>query len=237
MPENIFRFKQFSINQENCAMRINTDSIILGAWTNFNEAKKILDIGTGTGILALMAAQNNNTALIEAIEIEENAYHQAKQNVKNSLWKNRISVIHNDINIFSTRCKCQYDLIITNPPYFTNALTNHKKEKTIARHTTKLNYQDIIKTTNKLLDTNGTLNIILPAENAEEFIYLSVLSKLYVIRKLHIRSFSNQNPIRICLSLSHQSNNQTLTEIITIYNQDKSYTKEYIALTEAFYLF
>src|SRR4051812_45866820 len=120
MHDDSFHFKQFTISQDRCAMKVGTDGVLLGAWVMPNGATRILDIGTGTGLIALMLAQKT-AAIIDGIDIDFNAFAQANENVEHSNWKNRINIFHNSLQKFSSNCEHQYDLIVSNPPFFSDA--------------------------------------------------------------------------------------------------------------------
>lgn len=204
--KDIFRFKQFSVRQGNVAMRVNTDGVLLGAYTaNYLESSlskhsvektfKVLDIGTGTGIIALMIAQKlyslfnsqNSNFKIDAIDIEEECYRIAAENFSNSPWGTHLNSFHTSIQDFSAQklssssaiCSEKYDLIVSNPPYFNNSLKNPSKEKSTARHTTELSYKDLITSSVQLLKDAGTLAVIVPITEKEKFLELAHQSFLY----------------------------------------------------------
>ena len=162
----MFRFKQFAIRQENAAMKVGTDGALLGAWSDVSKANNILDIGTGTAIIAMMVAQRNSTAAITAIEIDEKALIDANFNVENCPWTNRIKIIQSSLQEFTPTLK--FDSIISNPPFFENSLKSNSRSKIKARHTDSLHYSDILNFASIHLSNIGVLHLILPVENAEK---------------------------------------------------------------------
>lgn len=235
MPSNnLFRFKQFAINQENCAMKIGTDSILLGAWANCYNKSNILDIGTGTGILALIMAQKGNKN-IYAIDIDENAVEQAKQNVSNSKWKSDINVFHCSLQEFKVPVD-KFDFIITNPPYFLNSLKSPNESRTTARHTYSLSQNEIISFCKNSLSLNGKFAIVLPVVEGNKFIKLSLENGFYCIRKCLVKPNPSKEPHRMLLEFSFKKQNTQESEIVIENGIRHHYTDEYKKLTEEFYL-
>ncbi|MGC4023205.1 MAG: methyltransferase, partial [Cyclobacteriaceae bacterium] len=156
-----FRFKQFSVNNDKCAMKVGTDAVLLGAWMDLDNAQSILEIGTGSGVIALMVAQRTPAdAHIDAIEIEEQDATQAKENVKNSPWPSKIGIHQAAFQDFENKTK--YDLIFSNPPYFNKSLLPPSSERSRVRHTNTLSYEELIVHSLRLINTKGKLAVILP---------------------------------------------------------------------------
>lgn len=236
MANNFFKFKQFVINQEKTAMKVGTDGVLLGAWADCLDKKNILDIGAGTGLISLMLAQRNENAKIHAIEIEKEASCQAKENIDNSIWENRISVENISFQKFYENTNEKYDLIVSNPPYFINSLKNPKKEKTLARHSDFLPYEEIILGSSKILNEKGLLSVILPINESLLFVKLAEEKSLFCIRKTEIKPNYNKTSKRLLLEFSFEKK-ETKTDILTIEtDQRHSYTEEYKRLTKDFYL-
>lgn len=234
MSNSLFHFKQFTVKQDKCAMKIGTDAILLGAWTNCAEAKIILDIGTGTGILALMMAQKCNADIV-AIDVEENAIIQAEENIQNSPWKNRIHLFCNSIQNFKVYDK-KFDLIIINPPFFQNSLQSPEKARTNARHNLTLSPEEIIETAQKLLAENGRLTIIWPIKQGETFIEIASEKKLFCQRKLLTKPNPGKPFHRMLLEFGSK-NKETIIEELTIETGIRHhYTDAYKELTKDFYL-
>lgn len=230
-----FQFKQFTVDDSHCAMKIGTDAVLLGAWTISNKAKRILDIGTGSGILALMMAQKSQAEII-AIEIEENAYKQAQINFQNSKWKNRIYLKHCSLQEFIKENTQQFDVIISNPPYFTNSLKPDKNTRAIARHTDTLSMEDLFKYTVNIMHAESTFNIIYPAEYKERLLNEATKNNLYLIKSCDIHANAQKEANRIMLCFSKQNVALIHEKIIIELDKRHHYTTEYISLTKDFYL-
>ena len=142
MSNSFFQFKQFTIQQDQCAMKVGTDGVLLGAWVDLTNKKKCLDVGTGTGLIALMMAQRTAEAHITAVEVDEEAVVQARRNVLNSPWKDRVEMVH--CNFLSFQPNQKFDSIVSNPPYFTNNLISPDKQRTLARHNNHMTYSELI---------------------------------------------------------------------------------------------
>jgi len=242
-----FTFKQFHIDALGCGMPVSTDSILLGAWADVVSAKSILDIGCGTGLLALMCAQRNPVADITALEIEENAYQAAIINSINSPWANRLSIEHLSIQEFSTK-EIKFDAIICNPPYFNNGLTSSNYQRSVARHTSALTHQNLLNYCYKLLEDQGIASFVLPKEEGLNFIELleniksDASSKLVLTRLTYIKTTVNKPATRVLIELQKQKilSLPVITgEVINaelIINNGQEYSCEFINLTKPFYL-
>ncbi len=234
----MFKFKQFTIHQDRCAMKVGTDGVLLGAWANCTNATNILDIGTGTGLISLMIAQRNNKCNIDAIEIDYDAAHQASENTQSSPFSNRINIIHSSIQEFNN--SKLYSLIVSNPPYFVNSLRNPDLQRSTARHTDSLTFEELISNSSKLLADEGTFCVIIPHDKAEDFISISSNHNLYPKRFTHVFStIESIDPKRALLEFiktDKTTSTDTLHENIIIEISRHVYTPEYIALTHDFYL-
>jgi tRNA1Val (adenine37-N6)-methyltransferase len=195
MGKNSFQFKQFVVNQEHCAMKVGTDGTLLGAWANAPEgASRILDIGTGTGLIALMMAQRFPDAQIIGIDIDLDATIQARENVAASPFADRIMINREDATKFED--KEGFDAIVSNPPYFVDSLTCPGEQRTMARHAVTLNYQTLMHTANKLLKNDGIISIVIPTENIEDINSVSACEGLFVTRVCKIKTTPNKQPKR-----------------------------------------
>jgi tRNA1Val (adenine37-N6)-methyltransferase len=230
-----FKFKQFEVDDSQCAMKIGTDAVLLGAWTNCHGAKKILDIGTGSGILALMMAQKSQ-AEITAIEIEENACIQAQKNFENSKWNNRIQLKHTSLQNFSAECNDKFDVIISNPPYFINSLKPDKAGRAIARHTDKLNLEELFSCSAKLMHTESTCNIIFPAEHKEQLIQEASKNNMYLVHICEIQPNAKKAANRVMMRFSLTEKSLTQEKMVIELDKRHHYSNEYILLTKDFYL-
>lgn len=233
MKSNTFRFKQFDVIQDKCAMKVNTDGVLLAAWAQVNSAKTILDIGTGTGVLALMMAQKNPEAIIDAIDIDEDAFLQAKENFTNSKWSERLNAYHCSLQDFSPGRK--YDAIISNPPYFIDDLKTDNSQKNIAKHSVALSYAELINGINFLLNKNGSGFIAIPAFNFSLLMKEAEKHQLFISNKTDVVSISGKAAYLSLIELSHKET-MLKESTLTISNPDNSFTSEYIALTKDFYL-
>lgn len=236
MKKSGFQFKQFSVYQDRCAMKVGTDGVLLGAWVNVDNAKNTLDIGTGTGLIALMMAQRSVSTLITAIEIDSEAACQATENVLNSPWKDRIEVVNADLLDFN--CSKRYDVIVSNPPYFSQSLQSPDKQRTLARHNDHLTYSALIQKVATLLSENGRFSVIIPYDHKDEFIQLASQSRLYLQRIVAVKTTPTSVFRRVLLEFSFVESivEQLKVEELLIERERHQYSTEYINLTKDFYL-
>lgn len=228
-----FTFKQFEINHEGCAMKVGTDGVLLGAWCSSQSARRIADVGTGTGLISLMCAQRNATAKIDAIEIDSSAAKCARENVARSVWNDRIEVIESAIQQFSTEER--YDLIVSNPPYFSETLQSPDPSRATARHNCSLPHRDLIDAAKRLLTPDGRLSIILPADESRRFAMQAVVAGLYLRRRCDIATKKGAAPKRTMSEWSLATGEASIEEL-TLSAEDGSRSEEYSRLTEDFYL-
>lgn len=235
MANTFFEFKQFTIQQSNCAMKVCTDSCLFGAiiaeyLPNENNA---LDIGSGTGLLSLMYAQKN-AATIDAVEIDEAAYLQSKNNILNAKFASSISIINNNIlNYISNK---KYQLIISNPPFFKNSLKAVKENRNIAMHNDELSYELLVKKVVELLDTNGIFAVLIPFYAKENLIEIASKNNLFNSKSIDIKQTTKHTFFRTILFFSfNKKTNQTIN--IAIKDENNNYTNEFSALLKDYYLF
>ena len=234
MPNPYFRFKKFTVFHDRCAMKVGTDGVLLGVWANISNTQEILDIGTGTSLIALMLAQRSN-AQIDAVEIDLEAYNQARENIKNSPWSNRIQLYHNSIQNYAINCSKRYNLLISNPPFFTNASKAAIKARTIARHSDYLEQIDLLQIAEKLLCEDGRLAIIYPTEQAKTFQEKAETFGFYCQRKLYVKSTLKSPIKRILLEIGkNQLDYQESTLVIETARH--IYSAEFVNLIKNFYL-
>lgn len=219
-------------------MKVGTDGILLGAWVNLPENAQILDIGTGTGLLALMLAQRSQTSLhtkIDAVEIDEQAYQQATDNIKKSPWGDRLQTYHASIQNFAETSSQQYDLIISNPPFFENAYKSSQASRTLARHNDSLLQTDILQIAKQLLKPDGHLAVIYPTDLAYNFLSKAMDFDLWCDRQVNIKPTPQGSIKRIALEFS-KTQFPLQETMLTIEESKHIYTENYIALVKDFYL-
>lgn len=235
MHDSRFHFKQFVIQQDKCAMKVGTDAVLLGSWINPQNAKKILDIGTGTGVIAIMLAQKTN-AIIDAIDIDEMAYQQAKENIGICPWKDIINVFHSSVQDFYHIGSKEYDLIVSNPPYFVDASKPSLEARTLARHTDdSLSYDELIEGVLSLLGMNGRFCLILPFKEGFLFKEKAYKKGLFCTQLTKVKTKVDKQEKRLMMQFEREENSLTVNELI-IQEEDLSYTKEYIEFTKDYYI-
>ncbi|MDR0364306.1 MAG: methyltransferase [Bacteroidales bacterium] len=233
---SIFNFKQFSVSHEKSGIKIGTDAVLLGAIAPVENIYRALDIGTGCGVVALMLLQRGIPQMT-AIEIDPEAAKEAQENARNSSWNDSVDIVcGNFCDKSLLKTLGTFDLIVSNPPFFTNALHSPDKKRNIARHTDALPFPLMLENVTTILNETGTFCVILPHSEAQNFITLAQINRLYSSKKYIIYSKSNLPPIREILFL--QKNNIVSPKIqrLTIYNQDGGYSDDFTALTKYFYL-
>ena len=211
MSNSFFKFKQFTIEQSDCAMKVGTDGCLLGGWFNCSESNNILDIGCGTGLIAIMAAQRSNAG-ITGVEIDDKAALQARINAGNSPWRERIDIINSDLLEYTTEKR--FDTIVSNPPYFVNSLKCDDTSRTLARHSDSLDCRAFFKKCNELLEDDGKISIVIPSDIVEEWKSAAAEQNLYPARITSVRTTPRKAPKRALLEFSHST--QTATEENTL---------------------
>ncbi len=235
----IFKFKQFEIEQIQSAMKVNTDGILLGSWAQLENATHALDIGTGTGLIALMLAQRSENLSVDAIEIDSPSYKEAHLNVMNSKFSDRVSVFHESIQNYSKICTKQYDLIVSNPPFFTGGTMSINENKANVRHTVKLSHIDLLNSVKKLLSQNGFFDIILPYVEGMRFIEIAQHYNLYPHQIVEVKSRS-EKPIERCLirlGFMKISNIKTSTLVLSQSPKANDFSAEFVEWVKDFYIF
>ena len=232
MPNPYFSFKQFTVYHDRCAMKVGTDGVLLGAWTDVSGARDILDIGTGTGLIALMLAQRSE-AHIMAVDIDEDAVKQAKENVEKSPWPGRIEVERHDICCFNSDIR--YDVIVSNPPYFFNSLKCPDGQRNIARHTVGLDFESLIDSCGRLLSPSGRFSVIIPTDGMDEFMRIASEGGLCLSRRTWIKTKPDAAPKRVSMEFKKQPA-VSVESCLVVELSRHIYSEEYIALTKDFYL-
>lgn len=234
MSNPYFQFKQFTVWHDKCAMKVGTDGVLLGAWTPVREARHILDIGTGTGLVALMLAQRSPVdTKIVALEIDESAVEQAKENVVRTPWKERIEVVQADFIQYQSSDK--FDVIVSNPPYFIDSLECPDQQRNAARHNNSLTYEELLKGVAGLLAEDGTFTVVIPADVADRLKAIALKWNLYAVRQLNVVTKLGGEPKRILINFSF-SNQECVVESLLTEIARHQYSEEYISLTREYYL-
>lgn len=236
---NPFYFKEFSIDQDKTAMKVGTDAVILGAWCSLETyPDSILDVGSGTGIVALMMAQRSDALTIDAIEIDPNAYEQSIANFEKSDWSDRLFCYHSSFQDFSEEMKeeeQEYDLIISNPPFYNDSFETKDTSRNIARFTSSMSFIDLLEGVSKLLSNSGIFTTIIPFKEEQFFIKLANKNNLFLNRVCRVKGTDNSEIKRTMLEFSlHQKKVEETTLVIEKTRHE--YTKEYVNLTKDFYL-
>ncbi len=245
MPAHVFHFKQFSIYQDRCAFKVGTDGILLGAWANETPAlnaaevtvSRVLDIGTGTGLIALMLAQRLPQATIDALEIDEQSAAQAAENVAQSPWPDRVSVTNTAVQDFSKHIQQTYDLIVSNPPFFPfkhSLAAVGRRENT--RQTTQLSHKALLGCVDRLLGENGRFCTILPVSVTEQFCRLAALENLYCTKETAVRPVPTKPPHRRLLQFERTPKPMQTNDLIIETGTRHHYSPDFITLTQSFYL-
>ncbi|MDO5664063.1 MAG: methyltransferase [Bacteroidia bacterium] len=237
MANKFFKFKQFTVFHDKCAMKVGTDGVLLGAWTNIDNCQSILDVGTGSGLIALMAAQRNNFAKITAIEIDTDAAVQARENVENSPFKDRITIFSTSFQDFASSYAEKFDLIVSNPPFFANSLPSADLKRTDARHTGSLTLNELFELSKRLLNNTGVLSLIYPFSERENIISVAEKEKLYLSRETVVYPTVSSSSKRILLEFSVNKPENIFINQLVIETNRHIYSPEFGELTKDFYLY
>jgi len=240
-----FQFKKFTVHQDSCAMKIGTDSVLLGSWTSIEyNPNSILDIGAGTGVLALMMAQRSSAELIDAIEIDDDAYEQCVGNFEQSPWSDRLFCYHTSLEEFVDGIEEIYDLIVSNPPFHKPSLPSaslpkgekkNSNPREIARYNDALPFRQLIESVSNLLSKDGLFSVVIPFSEEKDFIVLASKEHLYPNRILRVKGSSSSEIKRSLIEFSFLEMDADISELV-IETSRHQYTENYIKLTKDFYL-
>lgn len=231
-----FRFKQFEVEDSNSSMKVGTDAVLLGTLAeNKDESRNMLEIGTGCGVISLMMAQRFQHLQIEAIDIDPESCNQALENVRRSKWEKRIEIRQQSLQQLSRESKKQYELILSNPPFFENSLKPANPRYHLSKHSEQLTHAELLAGVEKLLSENGAFWVILPANTSKRFRETAFIHNLFITKSIRIFPKSNKAFNRIILQIQKTAFPETASELL-ILNADNIYTEEYRALTGDFYL-
>ncbi|WP_395053791.1 tRNA1(Val) (adenine(37)-N6)-methyltransferase [Flavobacterium sp.] len=233
----MFSFKQFSVKQDQSAMKIGTDAVLLGAWCPIdNNPISVLDVGAGTGILSLMIAQRSNAEQIDAIEIEENAYEECVFNFENAPWSDRLFCFHAGLDEFVDDPEDEYDLIISNPPFYSEDFKTDNSQRDLARFQDALPFEDLVEAADLLLSENGIFAVVIPFKEEERFIDLCAEVELFPIKVTRVKGSHTSPIVRSLLAFKRFELPVLVADELVVEINRHEYTNEYINLTKDFYL-
>ncbi len=233
----MFNFKQFSVQQDKCAMKIGTDGVLLGAWCPIdNNPFSVLDIGAGTGILSLMLAQRSNAEQIDSLEIDEDAYEQCVENFENSPWSDRLFCFHAGLDEFVDDPEDEYDIIISNPPFYSEDYKTDNSQRDLARFQDALPFKDLIEAADLLLSENGIFAVIIPYKEEAKFIDLCIEIELYPVKVTRVKGSHTTPIVRSLLAFKRYELSVLTADELVIEINRHEYTDDYINLTKDFYL-
>jgi tRNA1Val (adenine37-N6)-methyltransferase len=232
----MFHFKRFTIQQERSAMKVGTDGVLLGAWTPVEQNPvSILDIGTGTGLIALMLAQRCQASQIDALEIDEDAYEEATENFENSPWNDRLFCYHAGLDEFVEEPEDLYDLIVSNPPFYTENYKSDNEQRDLARFADAMPFDELIEAADLFLTENGVFAVIIPYKEEETFIGLAKEFELYPFKITHVKGTPTSEIKRSLLAFGRKEMPFLKVDELVIETARHEYTPEYIELTKEFY--
>lgn len=234
---SFFQFKKFLINQDQCGMKVCTDACIFGAYIDLKGAEAVLDIGSGTGLLTLMLAQRYNQTLITGVEIDEGAFQQSVQNINESSFSDNINLVNCKIQEF--KASNQFDVIISNPPFYQQYLQSGKIKKNQAHHAVSLNFEDLLSSITRLLKLEGIFYVLLPEQESTVFKSLCENKGWFLSQELCINNDANKKPFRRIMAFSRIINDNKMLnyKVLNIYNTDsRSYTESFKTLLNPYYL-
>jgi len=234
--KELFRFKQFEIAQDRCPMKIGTDGILLGAWAEVTGAKRILDIGTGTGLIAIMLGQRSASAQIHAVEIDATSYGQAQENMAPAPWSDRMHLHGKSIQDFARSTDLQFDLVVSNPPFFTGGTFSDRTDRTQARHTVKMPHGELLTAVRTLLAPDGKFAVVLPLIEGLRFQEMAETYHLYCTRTTEVYPKTGKPVRRLLMQFEQEEKPMRLDQLVIQREQNNDWTDDFVALTKDFYL-
>lgn len=235
MPNPYFEFKEFTVRHNLCAMKVGTDGVLLGLWADARNAKRVLDVGSGSGLIALMLAQRNSGATIDAIDIDTDAVRQTKINAEASPWYGRICCHLSSLQDYAKVCSVKYDAIVSNPPFFNQSLKAANEKRTLARHSDSLYMEEVIEISSGLLREGGRLSLIYPHQEKENLIELALKNGLFVSRITNVYPTPTSEPKRVLIELS-KAVEDTVENDLVIEISRHVYSPDFVNLAKEFYL-
>lgn len=231
----LFRFRQFALSHHQSTMKAGTDAMLLGSWLPLTrKEQRVLDVGTGSGIIALMLAQRS-LAFIDAIDIHQDSVQEAAENFHHSPWSNRLKAESIAFQKFALQQSRRYDLIVSNPPFFRNSLLPADERLKMAKHNVNLSIEDFLSSSLLLLAPEGRLAVILPIAEAADFCAGAEVNGLFLQQQLFVMPTPERPPSRRILLLAKQPATEIITQHLTIQKSDGKYTEDYISLTRDFH--
>lgn len=231
-----FQFKKFLVHQEKNPMKVGTDGILLGAWVDCSGATRALDVGTGTGLIALMLAQKSADLQVDGVEINEVAHLEALDNVRESSFDTRIKIYNSSIQDFASDTKEKYDLIVSNPPFFTGGTMSNNMDKQLIRHTVKLSHADLLRSVSSLITAEGRFAVIVPYLEGLRFIEIAETYNLHLSKKTLVRSGEGTKIVRLLLCFTKSKVKEAEETDFYLYDEDKNRSTDFRELTKDFYL-
>lgn len=233
MGNPFFKFKKFTVYHDRCAMKVGTDGVLLGAWADVSHSCRVLDIGTGTGLIALMLAQRNQHATIVAVDVDADAISQATENVRHSPWSERITPVLEDVCVYTS--ETQFDTIVSNPPYFIDSLKCPDNQRNLARHTDSLDLASLLEKVYELLTPEGRFSIILPADQRGMFVQIAEQKGLYPSRCTSVITRPGFPSKRFLMELC-KAKKEVQSDDLVVELDRHVYSEEFTALVKDFYL-
>ena len=231
-----FHFKQFTIYQDRCSMKVGTDGVLLGAWADVGKAAHILDVGTGSGLIAIMLAQRAEGANIHAVEVDQAAAGQARENMEVSPWKGRLQVFHTPVQDYARSVSTQYDLIVSNPPFFSGGTFSHNQDRNSVRHTIKLPHGDLLSAARSLLAPTGKFCLILPYIEGLRFQELARTYHLFCTKVTEVMPTKDKPVERLLMQFEREEKAPEKDSLVIQHNKKNSWTSDYVRLAGDFYL-
>ncbi len=231
-----FEFKQFTIEQDQCTMKVGTDGILLGAWADIEQSDKVLDIGTGTGLISLMLAQRAENAVVHSVEIDENACEQAQSNFENSPFAARLTAFNDPIQDYASISRESYDLIVSNPPFFSGGTFSANQSRNDVRHTVKLPNGDLLSSARRLLKQDGRFCVVLPLIEGLRFKERAITYGLHCTKLTEVIPKAGKAPNRVLMQFEKQDNGLEENSMM-VWEDVNQYTDTFVGLTKDFYLF
>ncbi len=237
MSNDFFQFKAFTVRQGRAAMKVGTDGVLLGAWSAISGSpRRILDVGSGTGLIALMLAQRFPEASVDAVEIDHAAFLDSEENIASSPFSDRVKAYNNDFQSFAERCDVRYDIVVSNPPYFIDAMKNPAKERAMARHSDSLAFADLVAGVDTLLAPQGLFAVILPTESVDAFLLETSAHGMLLSVHVSVKTTERKLPRRHLLLFSKTLPSEIQRYTVCLQNNDGTRSQWYAEETSAFYL-